>query len=74
MSALLVKYTGDINTLSKRQRECLTAYARGLIAKQIGEELGLSQKSVEYHLEAVRVKLGCNTVQAVVLAVKAGWV
>lgn len=74
MSASKVRHTGDIATLSRRQRECLTAYARGLMAKQIAAELGLVDKTVEYHLEAVRKRLGCNMVQAVVMAAKAGWV
>ena len=74
MSAILVTFTGDIETLSARQRQCLTLYAKGRLAKQIAGDIGIAQKTVEYHLEAVRTKLGLSLVQAVVQAAKAGWV
>jgi DNA-binding CsgD family transcriptional regulator len=47
--------------LTHQQTACLTHLARGYTYKQIGLELGLSQKTVEHYLEAVKIKLDCNS-------------
>lgn len=45
-------------TLSKREKECLMLSLRGKTAKQIGQLLGLSFRTVEGHLAKVKSKLG----------------
>ncbi len=47
--------------LTSRQREILRLLARGLIAKQIAAELGLSQKTAEYHKYRIMKQLGIQT-------------
>jgi DNA-binding NarL/FixJ family response regulator len=47
--------------LTKQQTACLRHLALGLTHKQIGQELGLSQKTVEHYLDSVKLKLSCKT-------------
>lgn len=46
--------------------QCLRLAAEGRAAKQIGQELGMSESTVEWHLLMARRSLGAaNTVEAV---------
>jgi DNA-binding CsgD family transcriptional regulator len=55
--------------LAPREIECLSLAAEGLKAKQIADELGIGQQTVQFHLARARIKLGAgNTVEAVVRA------
>jgi len=47
--------------LARRERETLTWAARGKTFSEIGEILGLSRRTVEFHLESARRKLGVPT-------------
>lgn len=47
--------------LSSREREVLSLLARGLRLNQIAQELGISPKTVESHLENLKEKLGFHT-------------
>jgi DNA-binding CsgD family transcriptional regulator len=47
--------------LTKQQTACLKYLGMGYTHKQIGTQLGLSQKTVEHYLEAVKLKLNCKT-------------
>ncbi|MDB5568980.1 MAG: LuxR family transcriptional regulator [Hyphomicrobiales bacterium] len=59
--------------LAPREIECLSLAAAGLKAKQIAEELGIGQQTVQFHLARARIKLTAgNTVQAVVRATQLG--
>jgi len=59
--------------LAPREIECLSLAAEGLKAKQIADELGIGQQTVQFHLARARLKLSAgNTVQAVVRAAKLG--
>jgi len=59
--------------LSPREREVLTAVARGISNKQIGRELNLAEVTVKLHLRAIFRKTGAKTrSEAAVLATKAG--
>lgn len=60
--------------LSKREREALVMAAKGLSCKEAAACLGLGEPTVEAHRNSMRKKLGMTTIEAVVLAVKAGWV
>jgi DNA-binding response OmpR family regulator len=47
--------------LAPRERETLTWAARGKTFSEIGEILGLSRRTVEFHLDRARIKLGVPT-------------
>jgi PAS domain S-box-containing protein len=49
------------NPLSPRQMECLYYLSRGMTIKQIAKALILSPKTVEHHLDAIKLKLNCRT-------------
>jgi DNA-binding NarL/FixJ family response regulator len=56
--------------LTQREVEMLTWAARGKTRDEIAEIVGISRRTVEYHLENARTKLGVATrIQAVVKAV-----
>lgn len=44
---------------TKRQAECLSYLAKGMSLKQIASALGLSPRTVEHYLDAVKMKLNC---------------
>ncbi len=53
--------------LSPRERQCLGLLASGRPWKRAAEELGLSPKTVEKHIESLKAKLGArNAAEAVV--------
>jgi DNA-binding CsgD family transcriptional regulator len=55
--------------LSQRQRECLSWAEEGKSARDTGHILGISQRTVEKHLEQAYELLGVRTrIQAVVRA------
>jgi len=47
--------------LTHQQSSCLKYMALGFTQKEIAELLGLSHKTVEHYLEAVKLKLSCKT-------------
>ena len=51
---------GDIDRLSRRQREILDALGAGRTTKQIAADLGLSVKTVETHRSRIMETLGCR--------------
>lgn len=46
--------------LSKREKECLNLYLSGFTAKEIGEELQISYRTVEFYMGNIRNKLSCH--------------
>jgi DNA-binding NarL/FixJ family response regulator len=59
--------------LSPREREVLRLVAKGLTSKQIGQQLFLSPRTVEAHLNSIFNRLGVeNRAQAVAVAVQHG--
>jgi DNA-binding CsgD family transcriptional regulator len=62
------------NPLSAREIEVLQMVADGLTSKQIGKQLFLSPKTVNYHLTSVFNKLGADSrAQAVAVAARKGF-
>lgn len=62
-----------VSQLSERQRQVLVRMARGLMNKQIANELGISEKTVKMHRNLMLRKLEVLTsADAVRLAVEAG--
>lgn len=61
--------------LSSRELAALRGLARGLVYKQIGQELAISASTIRSHLHAVYKKLGAvDRAQAVLIATRAGWI
>ncbi len=46
--------------LTPREQECLQLYRQGNTAKDTGRLLGISPRTVEYHLENIKQKYGCR--------------
>ncbi len=47
--------------LSKRELDCLELLAKGYSSKKIAQNLNISFRTVEKHLENIKIKLNCNT-------------
>jgi len=63
----------DLVVLSRRQLECLSWAEAGRSARDTGQILGISQRTVEKHLEQAYGLLGVRTrIQAVVRARQLG--
>ena len=60
--------------LSPRELEVLTQAAGGLTNKEIAYRLGLSERTVQFHLNSVYHKTGTNSrAEATTAAFKRGW-
>ena len=78
-SAVLRRVRGEVPpggpSLTLREREVLEALARGLGNKQIAAELGVSERTVKFHVSSLFAKLGAgNRTEAVTIAARAGLV
>jgi DNA-binding NarL/FixJ family response regulator len=78
-SAVLRRVRGQVPaagpTLTPRERAVLEALARGLGNKQIAAQLGVSERTVKFHVSSLFAKLGAgNRTEAVTLAARAGLV
>src|SRR5713226_18984 len=61
--------------LSEREREVLRLVADGLSNKQIARSLGITERTVKFHVTSIFNKLGAeNRAQAVALAIQQGLV
>lgn len=47
--------------LSERESECLFYLLRGYAARSVGELLGISPKTVEFHIAKIKIKMQCKT-------------
>lgn len=59
----------SIMLLTEREREVVGGLVRGLTNKQIGQELGISHRTVEIHRARAMRKLGAPTLAALLTAV-----
>ena len=78
VAALMSSWTREepekIEDLTEREIQVLEHMAEGNTNKEIGYVLGISQKTVEKHLESIYTKLKVSSrVEAAVLAVEKGW-
>jgi RNA polymerase sigma factor (sigma-70 family) len=65
----------DQPRFSPRERQVLKLFAKGKSQKEIGEELGISDRTVNTYLTTARVRAGQPSSTALlVLAVREGWV
>lgn len=63
-----------IDRLTVQQKKVLRLMARGLRNRQIGEQLGLAEKTIKMHRTALVKRLGvATTAQALRLAIEAGF-
>lgn len=53
--------SANIEQLTHRELEVVAALVRGLTNKQIGQELGISHRTVEIHRSRLMRKLGATT-------------
>jgi DNA-binding NarL/FixJ family response regulator len=61
--------------MSTREVDVLRRLARGMVYKQIANELGLSTSTIRTHLHNVYGKLGAmDRAQAVLIATERGWI
>jgi len=69
------KKHGRSETLTQRELDILKLVTKGLSNKQIADELSLSARTVQRHLESIfnKLQVGSRT-EAVVRALKEGWV
>lgn len=59
----------SLGILTEREREVVAGLLRGLTNKQIGQELGISHRTVEIHRARVMRKLGAPTLAALLTLV-----
>ena len=74
--ALLDKRTGTAEQpFSPRERQVLELAALGLTNKEIAYRLGISERTVQFHLNSVFNKTGTSSrTEAVSLAMQNGWI
>ena len=64
---------GTISSLTRRESECLAWCAEGKSYWETAVILGISERTVSFHMEAVRGKLNAGSnAHAVAIAVRAG--
>jgi DNA-binding NarL/FixJ family response regulator len=60
---------------SQREHEVLTLAAEGLTNKEIAYRLGISERTVQFHINSIFNKTTTNSrTEAVVLALRNGWI
>jgi DNA-binding NarL/FixJ family response regulator len=63
------------NPFSPREHEVLTLAAGGLTNKEIAYRLGISERTVQFHINSIFNKTTTNSrTEAVALALKNGWI
>lgn len=61
-------------SLTERERDCLSMSARGLTSRDIGVKLGITGRTVDFHVHKVLGKLGAlNRHEAIAKAAARGW-
>lgn len=62
------------NPLSKREIEVLKQVSKGLLSKEVAFILGISTRTVEYHLKSIFTKVNAQSrTEAAIKAIKNGW-
>lgn len=65
----------SVKALTPREREVLRLVAQGKSNREIGKELNIAERTVRSHMESILQKLRvANRVEAVMAAVKLGWI
>jgi FixJ family two-component response regulator len=61
---------GRLDLLSERERQVLDGVVRGLLNKQISEELGIAERTVKHHRATLTQKLGVQSAAELALLVR----
>ncbi len=65
----------QVEALTEREIEVLRLASRGMTNREIGQELGISHRTVQGHLANIYGKLGVNSrTEAVTEALRRGWI
>jgi DNA-binding NarL/FixJ family response regulator len=65
----------EVGPLTERQLQVIAFVARGLTNRQVGEALGISERTVRNHMRTILRKLDANDrTHAVVLAIGNEWI
>jgi DNA-binding CsgD family transcriptional regulator len=60
-------------SLSPRESQVLSLFSQGMAYKEIAHQLSISPRTVEHHLNHIKIKLGVeNCIQALVKAIREG--
>lgn len=62
-------HTYKTMNLTSRQEECLHYLTKGMTMKQIARILGVSDRTVEHHIEVVKMKFDCQTKADLILKI-----
>ena len=66
---------GENFQLTERQMEVLKLVAQGMVYKEIGDRLGLSERTIKYHMAKIMEKLHLeNRTQVIALASQLGMI
>lgn len=65
---LILHYQGNIIKLSPRELECLQLLKSGYTAKETAQQFGLSYRTVEHHINNIKLKFGLNRKSDVIKA------
>jgi DNA-binding CsgD family transcriptional regulator len=61
--------------LSVRERQCLELAARGMTSNDIGDKLGITERTANFHVGNIIRKTGVlNRKEAIAVAIARGWV
>jgi DNA-binding NarL/FixJ family response regulator len=64
-----------LDSLTKRELEVLSLLAQGETNKSIAHQLGITDHTVKFHVNAIMTKLGAQSrTDAVMRAIRAGWI
>ena len=75
LSSLMETADASDHSLSPREMQVLNLAAGGLTNKEIAYRLGISNRTVQFHMNSIFNKTGTNSrTEAVALAVRHGWV
>lgn len=67
--------TNSDHPFSPREHEVLTLASAGLTNKEIAYRLGISERTVQFHVNSIFHKTGTNSrTEAVALALRSGWI
>jgi DNA-binding NarL/FixJ family response regulator len=65
----------NLHPFSPREMEVLTLASEGLTNKEIAYRLGISERTVQFHINSIFHKTGTNSrTEAVALALRNGWI
>jgi DNA-binding NarL/FixJ family response regulator len=65
----------QVEPLTPREIDVLRLVAKGMTNREVGQELGISHRTVQGHLASIYGKLGVNSrTEAVTEALKRGWI